>query len=375
MASWIDEKVGRFGFGCMRLPMTDGKVDLTVTSEMFDRFLTSGLTYFDTAHGYLGGQSEVAVRECLAKRHTRDSFFLTDKLTGNFFKRADDVMPVLDSELEACGVDHFDMLLMHAQGSGNYGHFQECHAYEQAREFVGAGKARHMGISFHDRPEMLERILDEHPEVEAVQIQLNYEDYEAPAIQSRRCYEVCVEHGLPVIVMEPVKGGNLVNLPDDAQVALDAIPNPEHLSNAGFALRFAASHPGVDMVLSGMSDMSQLEDNLTSMLDPRPLTQEQIAGLAKVHEALASKGLIACTACHYCTDGCPEHINIPELFNCLNTKHAFGDWNAAYYYNNVYTTEGHAKASACLRCGKCEKACPQHLPIRELLVQVAEEFE
>ncbi|MCH3967169.1 MAG: aldo/keto reductase [Atopobiaceae bacterium] len=375
MASWTDEKVGRFGFGCMRLPMVDGKVDLEATSAMFDAFLASGLNYFDTAHGYLDGQSEVAVRECLVKRHPRDAFFLTDKLTANFFKTADDVMPVLEDELVACGVDHFDLLLMHAQGLSNYDHFMECRAYEQAREFVAQGKAHHMGISFHDRPEVLARILDEHPEVEAVQIQLNYEDWEAPAIQSRRCYEVCAERGLPVIVMEPVKGGNLVNLPDDAQAALDEVPNPEHLSNAGFALRFAATQPGVAMILSGMGDMAQLRDNLSTMVDPSPLDDEQVAGLRHVHEVLAAKGLIPCTACHYCTAGCPKHINIPEVFGCLNDKRAFGGWNSAYYYGQVHTTGGHAKASECLGCGRCEQVCPQHLPIRKLLEEVAAEFE
>jgi hypothetical protein len=247
--------------------------------------------------------------------------------------------------------------------------------FEVAKELVAAGKARHFGISFHDSPELLAQILDEQPHIEAVQLQLNYEDWESPSVQSRRCYEICAERGIPVIVMEPNKGGVLINLPEAAQAELDKAPNPEGLSNAGFALRFCTTWPNVAMVLSGMNTMEQVEDNIAAMSDPAPLNEEQLAALANVHEAFKGLGMIPCTACHYCTDGCPRHINIPELFADLNSKRVFGGWNAGYYYNHVHTGGGHALASECIKCGKCERECPQGLPIRDLLCEVAAEFE
>ena len=231
---------------------------------------------------------------------------------------------------------------MHAQGAGNYAHFKECHAYETAFELKKEGKVRHVGISFHDKPEVLEQILTEYPEVEVVQIQFNYVDYDDPAVQSRACYEVCRKHNKPVIVMEPVKGGNLVNLPEDAKAVLDELYGG---SPASYAIRFAAGFPGMMMVLSGMSSMEQMNENL-----------------------------IPCTACRYCIDGCPKHISIPDLFAIMNTKQIYHDWNADYYYNVVHTAPGR-KASDCLKCGKCEKVCPQHLQIRNLLEDVAKEFE
>jgi len=268
-------------------------------------------------------------------------------------------------------VDYFDFYLMHAQGAGNYPHFKKCHAYETAFALKAEGKVRHVGISFHDRPEVLDQILTEYPEVEVVQIQFNYADYDDPAVQSRACYEVCRKHGKPVIVMEPVKGGNLVNLPEDAKAVLDSLHGG---SPASFALRFAAGFPGMMMVLSGMSNLEQMQDNISFMKDFQPLNEKELAAVQKVQEIFHSKHLIPCTSCRYCTDGCPQHIAIPDLFAIMNTKQLYHDWNADYYYNVVHTAPGR-KASDCLKCGKCEKVCPQHLHIRQLLEDVAKEFE
>ena len=228
-----------------------------------------------------------------------------------------------------------------------------------------------MGISFHDSAEMLEKILTDHPEVEVVQIQFNYLDYEDPTVQSRRCYEVCRKYGKPVIVMEPVKGGNLVNLPEEARAVLDALHGG---SPASYAIRFAAGFPGMLMVLSGMSTLEQVEDNLAFMKDFQPLNETERAAVEMVQAIFRSKNLIPCTACRYCTDGCPRHIAIPDIFAARNAKELHKDWNADYYYHNVCTAPGR-RASDCLQCGKCEKVCPQHLPIRELLKEVAGVFE
>ena len=367
----MDKVKKNFGFGCMRLPMNGEEVDLEQTKKMVDTFIEQGFNYFDTAHGYIQGKSEKALMECLTSRYPRDKYILTDKLTANFFKKEEDIRPLFESQLEICGVDYFDFYLMHAQGAGNYAHFKECHAYETAFELKKEGKVRHVGISFHDKPEVLEQILTEYPEVEVVQIQFNYVDYDDPAVQSRACYEVCRKHNKPVIVMEPVKGGNLVNLPEDAKAVLNELYGG---SPASYAIRFAAGFPGMMMVLSGMSSMEQMNDNLSYMKDFQPLNEAELAAVKKVQEIFKSKNLIPCTACRYCIDGCPKHISIPDLFAIMNTKQIYHDWNADYYYNVVHTALGR-KASDCLKCGKCEKVCPQHLQIRNLLEDVAKEVE
>ena len=365
---------GNFGFGCMRLPMKDGRVDYEEFSRMADIFIASRLNYFDTAHGYIGGQSEIAIRECVVKRHDRSTFLLTNKLTTSFFNRQEDILPLFEQQLAACGVEYFDFYLMHAQDRNNYEKYKRTHAYETAYALKGQGKIRHFGISFHDKAEVLDMILTEHPEVEIVQIQFNYVDYDDASVESRKVYEVCEKHGKPVIVMEPVKGGSLVNLPEEADKILR---NLNGGSNASYALRFAASFPNMAMVLSGMSDMSQMRDNLSAMRDFVPLNEEEMAAVHKVNGIFHSLNLIPCTSCRYCIEEstCPKGIRIPDMFSSLNAHEAFHNWNTGYYYNHVLITDGHGKASDCIRCGKCEKVCPQHLPIRELLKKVAVTFE
>lgn len=360
-----------FGFGCMRLPMKGEKVDYDEFSKMVDLFMAEGFNYFDTARVYLGGQSETAIRDCIAKRYPRESFILTDKLSTALFNKEEEVRPLFEKQLESCGVEYFDIYLMHAQSKSIFEKYKKCRAYEQAFELKNEGKIRHVGISFHDTAEVLDEILTEYPAVEVVQIQLNYLDFDDPAVQARKCYEVCRKHNKPIIVMEPVKGGSLVNLPEKAKAVLDGLHGG---SPASYAIRFAAGFDGIMMVLSGMSNMEQMQDNLSYMKDFKPLNQTEHDAIAKVCEVFRSMQLIPCTACRYCTDGCPKHISIPDLFSCMNALKLHRDWNANYYYEEVYTKHN-GKASDCIGCGKCEKSCPQHLPIRSLLKDVAKEFE
>lgn len=367
----MDKVKKNFGFGCMRLPMNGDQVDIAETTRMVDEFLAQGFNYFDTAHGYIGGKSELAMKECLTSRYPREAYSLTDKLTDSYFKTEADIRPFFESQLEACGVDYFDFYLMHAQNADNFKKFKACRAYETAFALKAEGRIRHVGLSFHDRAEVLDQILTEYPQIEVVQIQFNYLDYDDIAVQSRKCYEVCRKHGKPVLVMEPVKGGSLVNLPEEAKKVLDDLHGG---SPASYAIRFAAGFPGMMMVLSGMSNMEQMKDNLSYMRDFKPLNETELAAVNKVQEIFHKMNMIPCTACRYCVEGCPKQISVPDLFAIMNIKQLHHDWNADYYYEEVHTAPGR-RASDCLKCGKCEKICPQHLPIRKLLEEVAKEFD
>lgn len=360
-----------FGFGCMRLPMVNGEVDIAEMNQMVDAFLKNGFNYFDTAHGYLQGKSEKALKTSLADRYERSRFILTNKLTNFFFKKEEDIRPFFEQQLKDCGVEYFDYYLMHAQGADNFRFFKSCKAYETAFALKEEGKIKHVGISFHDKADVLEQILTEYPQIEVVQIQFNYVDYDDPAVESRKCYEICRKYGKPVIVMEPVKGGNLVNLPQSAK---DIFNKLGENSPASYAIRFAAGFDGIDMVLSGMGSLQQMADNISYMKEFQPLNDNEMEAVRKVQEIFKSMNLIPCTACRYCEAGCPKKIAIPDLFAVMNTKQIYHDWNADYYYSNVHTSQG-KKASDCIKCGKCEKACPQHLEIRRLLEDAAKEFE
>jgi predicted aldo/keto reductase-like oxidoreductase len=360
-----------FGFGMMRLPMAGDCVDAAQTCAMVDAFLAAGFNYFDTAHGYIGGKSELAVKECLTSRYPRESYILTDKLSPNFFKTEADILPYFESMLEACGVDYFDFFLLHSLNAGNYPHYTSNRAFEIAAELKAEGRVRHVGISFHDTAEVLEKILSEQPVIEVVQLQFNYLDYEDDHVQSRLCYEVCVKHGKPVIVMEPVRGGSLVNLPKEG---LDVLSELGGYSPAGYAIRYAASFDNVFMVLSGMSNTEQMEDNIRSMQNFQPFTEAEYEAVYKVADITRAIPTIPCTRCKYCVDGdrCPMSINIPSLFSAENKARRFNTEDARGHYDWVTAKGG--KPTDCIECGMCEEICPQQLPIRELLKEIGKRF-
>lgn len=348
-----------FGFGMMRLPMVGDEVDMEQTAKMVDAFLAAGFNYFDTAHPYIQGRSEEAVRTCLTSRYPRDRYLLANKVSPSCFETEEEIRPYLDLMLEKCGVEYFDFLLMHANSAERHAKFTDTHAYDIAREYQAAGKVRHLGMSFHDTAAVLDRILTDRPEIEFVQLQFNYLDYEDPRVQSRLCYEVCEKHGKPVMVMEPVRGGALVNLP---QEALALLPNG---SPASYALRFAAGFPRIAMVLSGMSDEAQMVDNLATMGNFQPLTAEEQEAVRQVRTLYQAQHKVPCTACAYCVDGCPAGIPIPEVFGLLNKKLA----KEAHDENACAPMA--SQAAACVSCGACEAVCPQKLHIRTLLKKAA----
>ena len=361
----------KLGFGCMRLPMKDDRVDNAEFSKMVDAFIENGFNYFDTAHGYLDGASEIAIRDCLTSRYPRESYILTNKLTGSFFKTEAEIRPFFEKQLEACGVEYFDFYLMHTQNAPLFKKFKACRAYEVAFELKKEGKVRHVGISFHDSAEVLDEILTEYPEIEVVQIQFNYYDYDDPNVQSKKCYDVCRKHGKPILVMEPVKGGTLVNLPEDAKAPILALGGG---SLASYAIRFAGGFDGIVCVLSGMGNMDMMLDNISYMKNFVPLDEKEHAALREAVSIIHKKDFVSCTGCRYCVSGCPAGILIPDVFACLNDKKLFNSWQGEYFYNFVYTKKG-GKASDCIGCGACEDSCPQKLPIRELLVKVSDEFD
>ena len=358
----------KLGFGLMRLPCIsgDGKnIDLEKVKEMVDLFMAHGYTYFDTAYVYHGGFSEVAFRECVVKRHPRDSFTVTTKLP--LFSKPDraGMEKIFAESMERLGVEYIDYYWLHALNRDSYRYAVESGAFDYLRELKAAGKIRHMGFSFHDNAETLDKILTEQPDMEFVQLQINYLDWEDKGVQSRLCYETATKHGKPVIVMEPIKGGSLANPPKKAEKILkDANPDA---SCASWAIRFAASLPNVMVVLSGMSELWQVEDNLSYMDDFKPLTESEYKTIAEATENI--KFAIPCTACRYCTDGCPMSISIPDIFAAYNTMkhdiHKKGE--AREKYAEIIKTSG--RASDCIGCEQCVNACPQHLEIPRLLAE------
>ena len=361
MKSYFPEIKKNFGFGMMRLPMNGEDVDIPQTTAMVDAFLEAGFNYFDTAHPYIRGKSELAIRQCLTSRYPRDRYLLANKLSGGCIGKEEDILPFFQTQLDACGVDYFDFYLLHAVSQNQDVHFRNTNAYEAAKKLKEQEKIRHLGFSFHDSADFLDHFLTEHPEMEFVQIQFNYADYEDPKVESRKCYEVCRKHGKPVLVMEPVKGGSLVNLPLEALEMMDE-------SAANYAIRYAAGFENVVMVLSGMSNLAQMEHNLSFMKDFSPLTARDHRIIDQVRTLYQAQNRIPCTACRYCVDGCPANVPIPEVFGLLNQKRSGeGQPEQDYAALSVHP-------DACIGCGNCEAECPQHLHIPRLLLEVAKAF-
>ena len=373
----MEQNAKKLGFGLMRLPLTDPNdgASVELLKTMVDAFLEKGFTYFDTAWMYCGFQSECAIREALVKRHPRDSYTLADKLHAGFLKTKEDRERIFQEQLRKTGVDYFDYYLLHDVGTDHYKTYQELDCFRWLEEKKAQGLARHIGFSYHDNAELLDRVLTEHPEVEFVQLQLNYLDWDSEGVQSRKCYETAVKHGKPVIVMEPVKGGTLARVPESVEKMFREA-RPE-MSIPSWAIRFAASLEHVMVVLSGMSNMEQLLDNTDYMADFQPLSAQEQALVKKAVDAINSTIAIPCTGCSYCTEGCPQRIAIPKYFSLYNAdlqEIKEKSWRPqGEYYTRL--TMNFGKASDCLECGQCEQVCPQHLPIIRHLKDVAARFE
>ena len=375
MGDLANFKEKKLGFGCMRLPVVNGdmeQIDDELFCKMIDTFMERGFTYVDTAYPYHNQKSEGAVKRCLVDRYPREKFYLADKMPVWNVKEYADYEKIFNEQLERCGVEYFDFYLLHAMNKARVAETEELGGYEFVQKMKAEGKIKHIGFSFHDTADALDEILKNHPEMEFVQLQINYYDWESENVQSRKCYETAVKYGVPVIVMEPVKGGTLANLAPEAAEVLKGLD--EDASYASFAVRYVASLDNVFMVLSGMSDYEQLVDNTSYMKEFVPLSEAEQEGIAKVVEALAKLPTIACTKCRYCVDGCPQNINIPGLFQAYNNVVQFGD-NAVTRRSYKQAIKDRGLASSCVKCGLCEEQCPQHLEIRELLEKVAEVFE
>ena len=364
----------KLGFGFMRLPRRqDGSTDLELIRQMTDRFIEAGGTYFDTAFTYgTDGDSETAIRDAVVRRWPRDRFTIATKVNAGKAKDEDDAKAQFYTSLERMEAGYIDYYLLHGIQIANVDLYESYHLWDFIKQRREEELIRNIGFSFHSSPEMLERILDAHPETDFVQLQINYADWDNPNVNAGRCYEIVHDRGIPITVMEPVKGGGLAN-PNPAVQKLFRDANPK-ASFASWAIRYAASLDGILAVLSGMSDLSQMEDNLSFMKDFQPITDSEREVILKAQEALKEDNQIACTACHYCTPGCPKQIAIPELFASVNEYERYHD-RLKYLRNSGIATRNGGTAADCIRCGQCERACPQHLPIIRLLAETQEQLK
>lgn len=365
----------KLGFGAMRFPLLDKNdsksIDYEQTCRMFDAFLEQGFIYVDTAYMYHDYESERMVKRALVERHPRESFILADKLPTMMINTKEEQERVFNEQLEKCGVEYFDYYLLHCLDKKNYANVQKLDSFGFGMQKKAEGKIRKLGFSFHDDAVLLEKILKEHPEVEFVQLQINYLDWESKKVQSRLCYEVCEKYDKPVIVMEPVKGGTLADVPAEAKLMLKE-HNPE-ASIASWAIRFAASQKNVFMVLSGMSNMEQILDNMSYMDDFKPLQEEEKEMLFKVADIIQSNTEIPCTGCQYCIEDCPKKIPIPKYFALYNEYKKAGEESDAKERYQAVKDAG--KALECISCKKCEGHCPQNLSVAECMKEVSRAFD
>lgn len=365
----------KLGFGCMRFPLFDAEdptsIDKEQVKKMFDMFLNRGFIYVDTAYPYHSGESEKAVKECLTDRYDRDSFKLATKLPTFNLTCEEDCPKYFNEQLEKTGAGYFDFYLIHCLNERLYKVAKECKAFEYVSRMKEEGKIKEMGFSFHDSPELLDEILNDHPEVDFVQLQINFLDWEDDNVQSKGCYEVARKHGKEIVIMEPIKGGKLVDIDQKVKDKLAEVdPNA---TVPALALRFAASLPGVRMVLSGMSSLEQLDENTVTLDDFTPMSEKEVETMLEAAKMIREATAIACTGCSYCTDGCPMHIAIPKYFDLYNKRCRDLSKGKSADYDKL--TEEFGPASTCIGCGQCESMCPQHLPIIETLVKVADSFE
>lgn len=358
----------KLGFGLMRLPRVSGVIDVKAVAKMADEFLAKGFTYFDTAYVY--GGSEVAFREAVVKRHPRESYTIASKMAGWLLTEEFGPADMFNESLERAGVEYFDYYLLHSLQSSRIAAYDQFDCWNFGLKMKAEGKIRNFGFSFHGDPQLLDELLTKHPEVDFVQLQLNYADWEDGAICAGENYAVCRKHNKPIVVMEPVKGGMLATLKPGLPEIFASLENAG--SAASYALRYIGGLDGIMMILSGMSNQTQMEDNLETFTDFKPLNDTEMAAVETVKKGLLSGDTVPCTSCRYCVEGCPMNINIPDVFKSYNMIKTYGDWNRPHLYYDNMIAMGAGRASECVGCGQCEAACPQHISIIDTLKKASE---